>query len=145
MNPDQVRAVRNNNPGNIRVGQHWQGLMDPIEMNMAQQMERSFCVFQSPAWGFRAMAEIFSTYVARGEAKTYADAVKRWAPPNENNTNSYVEAVCDYCGASPNQPIPFPNGDIAAKATMLKAFSVHECGGWLFSMDDLYSGVHLAH
>lgn len=144
MRPDQIRAVRNNNPGNIRIGAHWQGLMDPAKMNMAQQMEKSFCVFETPAWGFRAMAVIFTNYVKNHEAKNYGEAVRRWAPPSENNTASYIESVCDYCGASPNEPIPFPDGSIGAQATMLKAFSIHECGGWLFSMDDLYAGVRLA-
>lgn len=141
MNP---RAVRNNNPLNIRVGEPWQGLMPRGSMSPAQAAETEFCVFANAAMGFRAAAETFHTYALRDGVTTVAQAVHRWAPPNENNTSAYVQAVCDYCALLPVSTMPFPNGTDAQKATWLKAFSIHECGGWFFSMDDLYSGVRLA-
>ena len=43
-----VRGIRNNNPGNIRIGAPWQGLMARGDMTAIQRSEREFCVFETP-------------------------------------------------------------------------------------------------
>lgn len=134
-----VRAVRNNNPGNIRIGSHWQGLMEPSAMTPEQHAENAFCVFSAPRWGFRAMATIFHTYHDHDGVKTLRQAISRWAPPNENNTTAYVDAVCLATGVHPD--VPFAFSDVSQMENLLKAVSIHECGGWLFSMADLTAGV----
>lgn len=144
VNADHIRAVRNNNPGNVRIGTPWHGLMPREQMSPVQAAEAEFCVFLNAAMGFRAMAEIFHTYAWRDGVTTVAQATHRWAPPNENNTDAYVEAICDYCALLPDSTMPFPNGSEAQKASFLKAFSIHECGGWFFQMSDLYAGVEAA-
>ncbi len=137
-----IRAVRNNNPGNIRVGALWQGLMPRSQMNPDQAAEAAFCVFQSPAWGFRAMATIFHTYADKDMVRTLRAAIHRWAPPNENNTDAYVQAVCHDTGHGPDDAFPFH--DPGALASLLKAVSVHEVGTWAFQESDLAAGVALA-
>ena len=134
-----IRAVRNNNPGNIRIGAHWQGLMEPSAMSPEQHAENAFCVFSTPVWGFRAMATIFHTYHDHDGIKTLRQAISRWAPPNENNTEAYINAVCDQTGMGPDQPFPF--GNTQFMQTLLKAVSIHECGGWFFGLNDLIAGV----
>lgn len=140
MNPADIRAVRNNNPGNIRVGTPWQGLMPRTQMSPEQAAETAFCVFLTPVWGFRAMAEIFKNYYRHDGVKTIREAIHRWAPPTENNTDAYVEAVCDYTAVAPDAPFPFV-GDPQHLAALLKAVSMHEAGGWFFSPADLLAGA----
>ena len=50
-----IRSLRNNNPGNLRVGIAWEGLMPRERMDSEQASETAFCVFITPQWGFRAL------------------------------------------------------------------------------------------
>ena len=113
-----VRAIRNNNPGNIRIGAHWQGLMEPSAMTPEQHAENAFCVFSAPRWGFRAMAVIFHTYHDHDGVKTLRQAISRWAPPNENNTEAYVQAVCASCETHPDVPFVFSDVSIMRLPTL---------------------------
>lgn len=137
------RAVRNNNPGNIRIGANWQGLMPREEMNPAQAAEPEFCVFLSPQWGFRAMATIFHTYADKDGVTTLRGAISRWAPPTENNTSAYLNHVCQLSTFMPDAPFPFH--DKNRLAILLKAVSIHEVGAWAFSDDDIIDGIETAH
>lgn len=141
-NPASIRAVRNNNPGNIRIGQPWQGLMSRSEMNAAQAAEREFCVFVNAKMGFRAMAEVFHTYHNRDGINTLRQAITRWAPPSENNTEAYIKSVCDYTGSGPDTPYPFNESE--HMGSLCKAVSIHEVGLWDFQMGDLFAGVEAA-
>jgi len=138
-----IRAVRNNNPGNIRVGTNWQGLMPRSQMNPDQAAETAFCVFLSPQWGFRAMATIFHTYHNKDGVTTLRGMVSRWAPPNENNTGAYLNDVCNHALWMPDTPFPFHDPD--HMAICLKAFSIHEVGSWAFTDADVRAGVATAH
>lgn len=138
-----VRAVRNNNPGNIRVGINWHGLMDHAHMDPPQAAEKEFCVFQTPADGFRAMATIFHTYYKDHAIRTVRAAITRWAPPSENNTAAYVDAVAKYLRCGADDPYPFLAN--AAMMELCHAVSVHEVGGWFFNGSDLVAGVNAAH
>lgn len=138
-----IRAIRNNNPGNIRIGAHWQGLMDRAHMNPDQAAEKEFCVFLSPQWGFRAMATIFHTYADKDGVKTLRQAISRWAPPSENNTGAYLNAVCNRVAWMPDTPFPFHDFDHTA--ALVKAVSMQEVGTWAFSDADALAGVETAH
>lgn len=93
------RGIRNNNPGNIRVGAPWQGLMPRADMTEAQAAESSFCVFSSPKWGIRAIAVTLITYQDKrladdgSKIDTIREIIYRWAPPVENKSASYAEHV----------------------------------------------------
>lgn len=139
---DHIRAVRNNNPGNVRVGAKWQGLMPREQMTPEQAAETAFCVFQSPEWGFRAMATIFKNYARLDKITTLRQAISRWAPPSENNTKAYVQSVADYTGCDPDKPFGFQSP--ANMASLCKAVSIHECGGWFFQQSDLMNGSQAA-
>lgn len=143
MDIQTIRAVRNQNPGNIRIGQPWQGLMPRGQMDAAQLAETAFCVFLSPQWGFRAMAEIFHTYANKEGIKTLRGAISRWAPPTENNTGAYLNAVCNSLGFMPDAPFPFE--DQKHMAALLKSVSIHEVGTWAFLDIDCLDGVETAH
>lgn len=144
MNPAQLRSVRNNNPGNVRVGAPRQGLMPREQMTPEQAAETAFCVFLTPVWGFRTMAEIFTTYAKKDGVRTVEEAINRWAPSVENNTAAYVQSVCDYTAYKANDPSPFATGNAAGQAAFLKAVSIHEAGGWFFQQFDLIAGIQAA-
>lgn len=80
------RGVRNFNPGNIELGDPWQGLAD-------KQTDGRFAQFRSPAWGIRALARTLITYQDKHGIRTVTGAINRWAPPVENDTGAYVRAV----------------------------------------------------
>lgn len=137
-----VRAVRNNNPGNIRVGQKWRGLMPDYLMTPEQAAEKSFCVFETPADGFRAMAVILGVYHKKHGVTTLRGVIARWAPPTENNTGAYLNDVCNRLRRMPDAPFEFLVP--AAVQELCHAISVHECGGWFFRSADLVAGVNAA-
>lgn len=92
------RGIRNNNPGNLRRGEPWQGLAP-------EQTDPAFCVFSDPVWGIRALARTLLTYESRHGLATVAGLIGRFAPPCENDTAAYVAAVSRVCGVAPHAPI----------------------------------------
>jgi hypothetical protein len=136
-----IRAVRDNNPGNIRIGAAWQGLQPYAQMTPDQQAEKEFCVFQSPRWGFRAMATILHTYQKHGLV-TLREIISRWAPTNENDTAAYLKRVVDMTHLNPDAA--FAYADQMVMRSTIRAMSVVEVGSWAFSLGDLSDGVSLA-
>lgn len=53
-----------------------------------------FETFDTAENGLRAMAKILITYFHEGD-DTIEDIINRWAPPSENNTDAYIDAVSD--------------------------------------------------
>lgn len=100
----QTRGERNNNPGNIRQGQAWQGLA-PFQYS-------PFAVFVSPVYGIRALAKTLLTYQSAYGLNTIAGLITRWAPPAENDTAAYIAAVSRDCGMSPTLAISVSNPEI---------------------------------
>lgn len=137
-----IRAVRNNNPGNIEKGSPWQGLMPASEMTPDQADEQRFCVFQSPKWGFRALARVLIAYQDKHNIRTIAGVITRWAPTSENDTKAYINHVCKLTERAFNEAMDFHN--YADLAPLVKAIATHECGGWFFDDDDLDAGLQLA-
>lgn len=82
------RGLRNNNPGNIRLTRTvWAGQIIP-------GTDRSFCQFQTMAYGYRAMLMTLRNYRRKHGCSTVADFIRRWAPPIENDTAAYIRSVC---------------------------------------------------
>lgn len=86
------RGIRNNNPGNLRHGSPWQGLVHAVK-------DPSFCQFTLPVYGIRAIAVTLSTYHRKRLADdgspidTLFEAISRWAPSFENHTLAYADYV----------------------------------------------------
>lgn len=137
-----TRAVRNNNPGNLEAGTKWLGLMPPGQMTPEQAAETRFAVFEAPKWGFRAMAIILLRYQRIHGLNTVRGIINRWAPPSENNTFAYVQAVCKDIKKNPDAPLDLSNAETLRG--LCKAIAVHESGGWFFTSTDLNDGVSLA-
>lgn len=95
------RGIRNHNPGNIELGgDRWQGLAPK-----AQQTDGRFAVFNTPAYGIRALCRILITYQDDHKLNTVRKVINRWAPSSENNTDSYVSAVCNAVDVGPDEPL----------------------------------------
>ena len=115
------RGIRNRNPGNLEWGDPWQGL-DPD----GRRKDSRFAVFTAPAWGIRALARTLITYRDRHGITTIDAAIRRWAPPVENDTGSYVRAVASAVGVSPMAHVNFHRYEILRP--MVEAIIRHENG-----------------
>lgn len=117
----QPRGIRNNNPGNIRKGAKWQGLVMSHE-----EMDTAFAEFRDPTWGVRALATTLITYQDRYNLDTVKDIIARWAPPVENNTDRYVSEVCRMTGFIEDEPLDMHRYE--ALCPLVEAIIRHECG-----------------
>lgn len=136
------RAVRNNNPGNIRIGDPWQGLAKLEDMTDEQKDENAFCVFQSPKWGFRALARVLISYFDKYQIKTIAGVITRWAPPGENDTVAYINRVAELTQTAADKSLDLHS--FKDLRPLCKAIAIHESGAWLFEDSDLDTGLRLA-
>ena len=128
------RGIRNNNPGNIRHGEQWEGLSEV-------QSDRSFCVFKSPEYGIRAIAKIMISY-KRQKYNTPEKIIYRWAPPCENDTDSYTLSVCQAIGAEPDQIIDVCQKDVMLK--LIKSIIHHENGIQPYSDETILKSIEMA-
>lgn len=128
------RGIRNNNPGNIRLSANttWLG-------QSAQQNDSAFVQFDDPKYGIRAIARIMASYERHG-VKTIHDAINRWAPPNENDSDAYVSAVCFSCGIDPHIPVSLT----AILPNLVVAIIRHENGSQPYTDQQIAEGIALA-
>jgi len=96
------RGIRNNNPGNIRTSEliDWIGEVDPLK-----KKDPDFEEFRTMAYGVRAMMKLLLKYQKDYKLNTINELVGKYAPRNENNTNAYIERVCNSMQCSENQII----------------------------------------
>lgn len=115
------RGIRNNNPGNIRWGSEWQGIIPS-----SQRTDNVFCQFISPQYGIRAMIIILRNYQIKHALKNLSSIINRWAPSSENNTRSYIDHVVKFMGIG-----EFDEIDLTIELVMkklIKAIIYHENG-----------------
>ena len=99
MTTPKPRGIRNNNPGNLRrTTDPWQGLAVP-------QTDRAFFVFKDATYGIRALARTLINYQDQHGLRTIRQIISRWAPANENDTASYINAVAKQAGFDADQPL----------------------------------------
>lgn len=129
------RGIRNNNPGNIRKsGDAWQGLADV-------QPDSAFFTFKDPVFGIRALAKILRNYRDLYGLTTVTGIISRWAPPNENNTQAYAQAVASAMGVAPSEPLAFDAGQLRA---LVAAIIHHENGQQPYDMALISDGISRA-
>jgi hypothetical protein len=95
------RANRNNNPGNIQWGEFAQanGATRIEAIPPGVQEPARFAYFPTAEIGFSALHSLLSGPSYSG--LTIEEAINKYAPPVENNTNGYVEYVCRAVGCQP--------------------------------------------
>ena len=107
-----------NNPGNIRISNtQWQGKISPSH-------DAQFETFDTPDNGIRAMAKILITYFDRG-LNTIEAIITAWAPPSENDTDTYIDAVSDDSGFDSDQVLTL---DASTLEALIPAIIKHENG-----------------
>ncbi|QTL40932.1 structural protein [Xenorhabdus budapestensis] len=96
------RGIRNNNPGNIdhNPANKWQGQLPHDE-----KIEKRFCRFESPEYGIRALFKLLRNYQLRHQLHSIRKIINRYAPPVENNTESYIQFAAEKVGVSADEKI----------------------------------------
>ncbi len=126
------RGIRNNNPGNIEYSpaNDWKGQIGH---------DGRYAIFSDMKYGVRALAILLINYYQRYGLRTVRQIINRWAPPTENDTESYVNHVAERLGVEPDQMIALaPN-----LADLVRAIIRHENGRDIDERD-LLEGVTMA-
>lgn len=111
------RGVRNNNPGNIRKSKdQWEGAIGD---------DGEFVTFDSPESGARAMAKNLMSYGRQGY-DSIDKILNRYAPPEENDTQAYINAIVAATGIPATQSLDLNDPDTLV--TLSQAMSFHETG-----------------
>lgn len=114
------RGLRNNNPGNIRLGPfRYKG-------EKAQSSDSAFRQFESMEWGYRAMFVLLHTYTVKHDCRTLRQIINRYAPPIENHTDNYIRRVAYATHLSPDEEIYTTDG--AVMTAIVAAMSEVENG-----------------
>jgi hypothetical protein len=130
------RGLRNCNPLNLENdGTPWLGAVP-------NPSEPRFVTFESMVYGIRAAARVLLNYQEKHHLATLTQIITRWAPPNENNTASYIAHVAQLTGISPDEPrtfrLPVPMGKL------IRAMCIHENGSCPITDDEMRQGLKLA-
>ena len=103
---------RNNNPGNLRYSKFQTGTS-----------ASGFAIFPDYKTGLHALwYDLYlkctgGSRLKLGPKATIKDLIYVYAPPyDQNNTDAYVKAVCDYCGVSATTLLSYFTDDINEKA-----------------------------
>lgn len=114
------RGLRNNNPGNIRLGSfRYKG-------EKAKSSDAAFRQFESMEWGYRAMFVLLHTYATKHNCRTLREMINRYAPPTENFTDGYIRCVTNATHLSADEPISTTDG--ATMTAIVAAMSAVENG-----------------
>lgn len=125
-------GIRNNNPGNIRAtATIWRG---------QKGSNRGFIVFETPEYGIRALTVLLRNYYFKHDLKTIAQIIRRYAPSNENNTQSYINSVALRTGYSATQVLPWPE----ALPALIYAIIKHENGIQPYDTETIMAGIRKA-
>jgi len=103
------------------------------------QEDPAFVQFTSPEYGIRAIVKIMRSYKRLG-IDTIRRVILRWAPPSENNTDSYIAAVCAECSVGPDDIVDLDQ----VLPLLIRAIIWHECGVQPYTDTQINQGIALA-
>lgn len=86
-----TRPNRNNNPGDIEFGPFAQA-------HGSIKSDGRFAIFPTSEAGFEAMKALLLKHYS---GLTLEAALNKYAPPVENDTNTYLNRVCEWTGLKP--------------------------------------------
>lgn len=134
--PAETRGERTNNPGNLRYSPNipWEGLDDP------PKDPGGYCRFRTAVMGIRALAKDLLSKNRRG-LDTARKIIEVYAPPNENDTASYVADVCERLAVGPDDVLTFDNAHLCA---LVRAIVQHENGRVLYDPATVSQAVSMA-
>jgi hypothetical protein len=121
-----ARGIRCRNPGNIRLGQPWLGLVsNPDELD--------FCTFESAEFGIRALCRLLLTYHRKHGLDTIHSIINRYAPDIENDTSAYQYHVASCMDVGINQCLDLTNPNVMR--SLIKAIILHENGSCPYDVE----------
>ena len=128
-------GLRNNNPGNLRPGDNWQGMVGT---------NKGFIVFSDFAYGVRAwIIDLHTDIILHGQ-NTIRKRVEAYAPESDgNNTERYVQDVAAAVGVDADAIMPT---DYDSLYLMFMAHMIEENGRTAasnISPDDFKEGFDL--
>lgn len=127
-------GIRNNNPGNLRPGHDWQGMVGE---------NKGFVVFETILYGLRALAMDLINKNLRG-LDTVRKVIQVYAPPSENNTGAYIKSVCSFIGCKPDDSIKLTRTMLIF---FIQAIVAHENGpdtaSKLISVENIKDAINL--
>lgn len=129
----EPRGIRNNNPGNIRAvaGVNWQG--------QTGVDDAGFCTFDTAHNGLRALAKVLLNYETKHGLRTVRQIIERYAPPTENNTPAYEEAVAKAAGVGLDDVL---DDDAGVFDAMVAGIVQHENGTQPYEAADIEAAVN---
>lgn len=137
--PKLTRGERNNNPGNIeeRNGDatRWSGERDTDD-------DARFEEFRTPHDGIRALAKVLRNYQRKHGLRTVREIIGRWAPPVENHTESYINAVARHMATDADTALDLEDKDRLVALTV--AIIQHENGRVIYPIHAIYTAVEAA-
>ena len=123
-----TRGIRNNNPLNIRRSAiRWQGARK-------EQKDKAFVQFETMAYGYRAAWKILQTYFEhfcmQGKPFTVRNIISRWAPPTENDTETYIINVLKLGSLGGKERLLPPSNasSYGSLSRLVTAMTCIECG-----------------
>ncbi len=117
------RGIRNHNPGNLRPGPAWQGVVGLD----TEPPDPPYLRFVDPEHGIRALARTLISYRERHGIDTLAGVFARWAPAGDgNDPERYAAAVAQALGCDPAAPVDLH--DPAILAALAAAITHQENG-----------------
>lgn len=113
-------GIRLNNPCNLKkTHDHWHG-------SARLQDNKHFVRFLTPQSGLRAAMKVLLTYEDNYRITTINSIIMRFAPPAENNTQSYIDDVSIRMGWPPSAFLDLHDDDTLVRLT--QAIVMHENG-----------------
>ena len=130
------RGIRNNNPGNIEFNptNDWKGQIG------VEVIGGRFAAFNEMKYGVRALAVLLINYYQRYGLRTVRDIIDRWAPPHENDTESYIKSVSKKISVGADDYFVLDR----EKLLQLTAAIIRHENGRDIADYDLYAGVEMA-
>lgn len=115
--------TRTKNPMNIRFSpkNNWVGQVGEF---------KGFCIFKSESYCFRAAYILITNYIKQGY-NTIESIINRYAPPCENNTENYINFVCEDTLIDRDQKLYTQSiHDYWTTIMIIRAMAKMECGRW---------------
>lgn len=133
------RGLRDNNPGNIRrSSDKWQGALSQADViGGGGVWDAAFVQFETIGYGVRALGHTLLTYNSRYGLNTVRQIVNRYAPPNENDTDAYVDFVAERLQVSPDAQI-----DVGSWLPQLAAAIMRRETGYTDDLDNIRLQVY---
>ena len=103
--------IAKNNIFNIRQGAKWKGMTG---------VRKGFVEFENQEYAIRAWLILMRTYRRRYGCKTIRQIVTRFAPPNENNTEQYIDYCCEQLRMTADMELEFEIFYVALASAMAR-------------------------